>query len=140
MKIAALAAAVVGVGLALAGPSATLAQTAGGASDPAPEATKRLFVITYSAGPAWKPGQPFEQQGLTPHFYYWRDLFAAGDIFAAGPLGTQDGLVIFHAADQAAADRLIADDPAVAGGILVGVARPYSPPFLSPGPLVRTRP
>ena len=99
-----------------------------------------LFAITYRAGPSWKPGVPMEQQGLRDHFYYLRDLHARGTVLLAGPLGDDGGLVLVRARDQAEAERMMATDPAVVGGLFVGDVRPFVPRFASEQPFVAVPP
>ncbi len=108
------------------------------AAAPAPQeqpvATMRpLFAIVYRAGPAWKPGVPMKDQGLRDHFYYVKALHERGDIVYAGAMGPDGGLMLIHAADQAAADAIAANDPAVKMGIFTGEARRYTPRFVGAG-------
>lgn len=101
------------------------------ATAPAP-AAEPLFALILAPGPAWKAGRPFSEQGLRPHFDYWMALFRAGRIAAAGPVGSDGGLVLLRAADQAAADAILAADPAIAAGIFTGSVRRYAPPMVNP--------
>lgn len=98
-------------------------------------AAQPLFALILAPGPAWKPGRPFAEQGLRPHFDYWMALFRAGRIASAGPVGADSGLVLLRAADQAAADAILAADPAVVAGIFTGTVRPYAPPMVNAGAL-----
>lgn len=98
-------------------------------------AAQPLFALILAPGPAWKPGRPFAEQGLRPHFDYWMALFRAGRIASAGPVGTDSGLVLLRAADQAAADAILAADPAIVAGIFTGTVRPYAPPMVDAGVL-----
>jgi uncharacterized protein YciI len=123
VPIARLRALALGAALAFASPV-----TAQGDARPAvvPEAESLpLFAIVYRAGPNWTAGTPMSEQGLLEHFYYMRDLHQRGRIVLAGPLGDDGGLVILRAADQAEADRVISEDPAVTGGKFVGAATPF---------------
>lgn len=92
-----------------------------------------LFLILYRAGPAWEPGAPMAEQGLLEHFYYMRDLHQQGRILLAGPVGEDGGLVVLRAADQAEAERVIGDDPAVTAGKFVGTAAPFVARFAAAG-------
>ena len=94
-----------------------------------------LFALILAPGPAWKPGKPFAEQGLRPHFDYWMALFRAGRIASAGPVGSDSGLVLLRAPDQAAADAMLAADPAIAAGIFTGTVRRYAPPMVNPAVL-----
>ena len=115
--------------LSLAAPAAAQAETEKPAAT-AP-AAQPLFALILAPGPAWKPGRPFAEQGLRPHFDYWMALFRAGRIASAGPVGTDGGLVLLRAPDQAAADAILAADPAIVAGIFTGTVRPYAPPMVN---------
>lgn len=90
-----------------------------------------LFALFFAPGPMWKPGRPFAEQGLRPHFDYWMNLHRQGRIASAGAVGTDSGLVVLRAADQAAADAILAADPAIVSGIFTGTIRPYKPPMIN---------
>lgn len=96
-------------------------------------AARPLFAIIYRAGPAWKAGVPMKDQGLREHFLYVKSLHARGDVVYAGALGSNGGLMLIHAADQAGADAVIAADPAVRAGIFVAEARRFVPSFTGTG-------
>ncbi|HEY9551979.1 MAG TPA: YciI family protein [Allosphingosinicella sp.] len=102
--------------------------------------TRILFAITFRPGPAWKPGEPMKDQGLRDHGLYWNALYEKGQVFAAGRLGSEAGLALFHARDQAEAERILAEDPAIKAGIFLGEARPWVPRFLSDGRLTVSKP
>ena len=74
---------------------------------------------------------PTEAEGatLTQHVAYLEDLAARGVVMLAGRTQTADaetfGIVIFEAADDAAAERLMNDDPAVADGVMHAALFPY---------------
>jgi len=99
-------------------------------------ASKRgLYAVVFAAGPAWRRGKPFAEQGLRQHFDYWMALFKSGRVATAGPLGEDGGLVLLTASDQAEANLILAADPAIKAGIFTGSIRPYSPPMMNPGVL-----
>ena len=98
-----------------------------------------LFALALAPGRAWKPGRPFSEQGLRPHFDYWMALYRDGRIAAAGPVGTDSGLVLLRAPDQAAADAILTADPAIAAGIFIGTVRPYAPPMVNGAALPQPR-
>ena len=60
-----------------------------------------------------------EEAKVSAHFEYLKRLQAEGILVLAGPSlePPQIGLVIFRAVDRAQAERILADDPAVAGGV-----------------------
>ena len=99
-----------------------------------------LFAIIYRAGPRWKPGVPMEAQGLQGHFYYLSDLVKSGKVALAGPLGPDGGLVLLRATDQTAAERMMAADPAVTGGLFLGEVRGFLPRLASERPIQAIRP
>lgn len=115
------------------------AQPAGQPATTTP-AAQPLFALILAPGPAWKPGRPFAEQGLRPHFDYWMTLFRAGTIASAGPVGTDGGLVLLRAANQAAADAILAADPAIVAGIFTGTVRPYTPPMVNAEALAAPKP
>lgn len=61
------------------------------------------------------------------HFERFERLLAAGTIILVGPtLGAQNtGIAIFEAPDEAAARRLMDEDPVIAGGFARGELRPF---------------
>lgn len=107
---------------------------------PAATAARPLFAIVYRAGPAWKPGVPMKDQGLRDHFYYVKALHERGGIVYAGAMGPDGGLIILHATDQATAEAVIANDPAVKAGLFTGEARRYTPRFIGTGAATAANP
>ena len=128
--------------------AAILGMTAGAASGQAPQvqgqaeapapavAGQQLFAMIYSPGPRWRKGKPFRDQiAIREHLGYMKSLFAKGQIFSAGGMGSEHGLVLIYAGSQADADAILAADPMVQAGSFQGVIRPYSPTFKSDRPL-----
>jgi uncharacterized protein YciI len=125
--------------IAALGAAALLAATPASAQTSPPAAGSTVyFLIVYSAGPAWKAGQPLAAQGLAPHGAYMRKLFSEGVVVAAGP--TTDpaggGLAIVRAKDMAEAKALLAADPAVQAGIMKAELRDWRPLFAAKTPLL----
>lgn len=104
------------------------------------QATRPMFAIVYRAGPAWKPGVPMKDQGLRDHFHYVKALHERGDVVYAGAMGPDGGLMILHAADQAAAEAIAVNDPAVKTGIFLADVRQYTPRFVGTGAATAARP
>lgn len=106
-----------------------------------PAADKKiLFALVYRPGPNWQPGKPFREQiAIKEHYAYVKALFASGQIFSGGGLGTENGLILFHARDQAEAEAILAGDPMVQAGGFAGDVWPYTPRFLSDGRLTVTK-
>jgi len=63
-----------------------------------------------------------EADALSAHWAYLQGLLAEGTLVLAGPtLGTTNtGIAIFDAPDRAAAEAVMAGDPAIAGGVVLG--------------------
>lgn len=98
--------------------------------------TPALYLIQYSAGPAWRVGDPMEAQALGPHVAYMRQLQAEGSLFAAGPyLNAEGGMAMIVAANDEAADAILAADPAVQAGVFVAELRRWRPVFRGDGAL-----
>src|SRR3954469_21381156 len=68
-----------------------------------------------------------ERQGWSGHFERFERLLADGVIVLVGPtLGeTNTGIAIFEAPDEASAQRLMDEDPVIAGGYARGELRPF---------------
>jgi uncharacterized protein YciI len=68
-----------------------------------------------------------EQRLFDEHFRHLARLTAGGTLVLAGPtLGpVNTGIVIFEAPDEAAARRVMEQDPVIAGGIARGELRPF---------------
>lgn len=107
----------------------TQAPAAAEAAQPAD--ASQLYALILGPGPAWKPGKPFEEQGLKTHFHYWMELFRAGRIATAGPLDSDSGLILLFAGDRAEAEAVLGADPAIEAGIFEGTVRRYVPPMVN---------
>ena len=102
--------------------------------------TRALYLIQYSAGPAWRAGAPMQDQALGPHVAYMRQLQAEGALFAAGPfLDAEGGMAIVLAGDDAAARAILEADPAIETGVFTAVLRSWRPAFQTEQPLPRAR-
>ena len=96
-------------------------------------AEETIYVIVLSPGPQWKMGRPLSEQGLGPHAAYMKRLLDEGRLYAGGPLSdTEGGLVLVRAPDLAAAQAIVAEDPAVTGGLFTGEVHVWHPKFRSP--------
>lgn len=67
-----------------------------------------------------------EQKMFAGHFAYLQDLTRRGVVIVAGPCTDMigPGIVIFEAPDEAAARRIMLDDPGVAGGVFTAQLHP----------------
>ena len=89
-----------------------------------------LFALLYRPGPHWVHGEPLDHQPLAAHLAYMEELSWAGRIALAGPfLDAAAGLAVLRAADAEAAAAVLANDPAVRDGVLVGEVRTWLPLF-----------
>lgn len=82
----------------------------------------RLEMLT--EGPTSEEGEI-----MSAHFRHLKQLTDAGVVILAGPTLVTDernfGVVIFRADDEAAAQQLMASDPAVAGGVMSALLFPF---------------
>lgn len=77
------------------------------------------IAVLYEPGPNWVQGLPLSQQPLRPHLDYLLAVHEQGRLIMGGPFADgSGGLVILLVKDMAEARQLVADDPAVGGGIL----------------------
>ncbi len=70
---------------------------------------------------------PEEEAVWSVHFDRFQRLLAEGTIILVGPtLGAHNtGIAIFEAPDEAAARRIMEEDPVIAGGFARGELRPF---------------
>lgn len=70
-----------------------------------------------------------EMTALGGHFAYLQNLVAEGTVILFGRTQNNDektmGLAIYEAADDAAAQRILDNDPAVVHGVFTGEVFPY---------------
>jgi uncharacterized protein YciI len=68
-----------------------------------------------------------EREVWSTHFQRLQRLLAEGTLILAGPtLGSiNTGIAVIDAPDEAAARRLMEEDPAIASGIATGELRPF---------------
>jgi len=76
------------------------------------------------------PFEPTEEESriVSAHYEYLKQLRADGRLVLAGPSalpGDTLGLGIFDQDDRAEVEAIVADDPAVTGGIMTAEIRPY---------------
>jgi uncharacterized protein YciI len=119
--------------------TAALTLTAAPALAQAPKAAPpTYYLFVYSAGPAWKTGQPMSVQGLGPHGAYMTKLFKEGVVLAGGPTTDPEGggLALVKARDMAEAKALLAADPAINAGIMTAQVRNWRPVMATKDPLL----
>ncbi len=93
-------------------------------------AKQRLYVVVHGHGPKWDKDKPVNRQpGIQDHARYMVKLFDAGKLKHGGPfLDGTGGMAVFLAPDDAAAQKVVADDPAIKSGIMKStMLRPWHP-------------
>ena len=86
-----------------------------------------IYWIEYQRGPGWLPGQPAPQPALQDHQVYLQRLMEAKTLLFAGLFRDEagGGIAVLDLTDEAAARRIMADDPGVQAGILTARLRPW---------------
>ncbi len=85
-----------------------------------------VFAIVFSPGPAWVTGENWHGQELGAHGDYQHALWARGTLLRGGPFGdATGGMSVIDVADQGAAERIAAEDPAVISGVFLAEVRPW---------------
>jgi ketosteroid isomerase-like protein/uncharacterized protein YciI len=83
----------------------------------------KTYAFVYAPGPQWLAGRPVAEQNLGPHRAYIAELFARGQVLFGGAFlddaGGEFGVVRAQSRDEASA--LLAADPAITEGVLIGV-------------------
>jgi ketosteroid isomerase-like protein/uncharacterized protein YciI len=93
-----------------------------------PATADALFALLYRKGPRWVQGEPLERQPLAAHQAYLEELAWAGRVAFAGPfLDAGAGLAVLRVPDAEEAAAVLADDPAVRDGVLVGQVSRWLP-------------
>lgn len=114
---------------------AALVALAACASSAAEEGVE-IFVVIYAPGPSWVEGRPMREQDLRDHGVYIGRLRDEGRLFAGGGWVDADGgMALFLAGDRAAAEAMLAADPAVLSGVFVATLQHWRPRFRTQGPL-----
>ncbi len=92
---------------------------------------RAVWWINYQRGPAWPAGQPAPKQALEDHQMYLERLMQTGKLLMAG-LFRDDaggGIAVLDTSDEAAARRMMEEDPAVLSGLLAATLRPWQMVF-----------
>lgn len=109
------------------------------AAAPAPPPLRHYVIVLrlvprLHADAAWTAA---DNATLTAHFQRLQQATAAGHVLLAGrttePGDRTFGLVVFAAADDAAAHAFLAGDPCVAGGLMTGEVYPFHPALVRAG-------
>jgi uncharacterized protein YciI len=92
----------------------------------APSSEKTTFLVIYRPGPGWLQGKPVSEQPLKGHGPYLLSLFEKGFLKFAGPFGDdKGGALVLEVANEAEAQALVADDPAVKSGVFLHELHPW---------------
>ncbi len=94
------------------------------------EAGQYLYRIQPTRPEMLTEGPSEEEAALvSKHFTYLQELTKAGSMILAGRTQNVDpssfGIVIFRAESETAAERILQEDPAVAGGVFRGELFPF---------------
>ncbi len=84
-------------------------------------------TITYSTGPQWLPNTPLLEQSrhalraLASHRTFLARLMDNGKLILGGPYtdGT-GGMALLEVKDKDEAEKILAEDPAIASGVFIG--------------------
>jgi uncharacterized protein YciI len=88
--------------------------------------TKATYLVIYRPGPAWLRGKSVIEQPLKEHGKYMLSLYIKGSMKLAGPLtDNAGGAVLLDVSDEAEAQTIVANDPAVRSGIFVYELHPW---------------
>lgn len=90
------------------------------ARGPAKDPSKQTYLVVYKPGPKFLTGKPMSEQPLTEHFKYMVSLYSSGVMRFAGPFAKDaGGAVVFEAATEDEALKVVRNDPAVADQFFV---------------------
>jgi len=88
--------------------------------------SKATYLVIYRPGPAWVKGKSVMEQPLKDHGKYMLSLYIKGSMKLAGPLtDNAGGAVLLDVSNQAEAQTILANDPAVQSGIFVYEMHPW---------------
>ncbi len=111
--------------LVLVSATASAEQAQPNASDD-PTVRDHVFLVVLKPGPAWLEGKPVSEQPLSEHGRYVLQRYAEGLIQEAGPFTDNSGGAVIYRADSVEdVEALLAEDPAIADGVLVPRVHPW---------------
>jgi uncharacterized protein YciI len=84
------------------------------------------FLIIHKPGPAWVKGKGFQEQKLMDHGSYMHKLYQEGILLEGGPfLDQTGGMAIIKVEDEAHAEKIIRQDPAIIEGVFTAELHPW---------------
>lgn len=87
---------------------------------------KNYYLIIHKPGPAWIEGKGFQEQKLMDHGAYIHNLYQQGIVIEGGPfLDHTGGMAIIRVEDQAHAEEIIHQDPAIIEGVFTAELHPW---------------
>ena len=96
---------------------------------PQPKSQWLYYLKPTRLGMVTEGATPEERETVSRHFAYLKDLTEKGVTILMGRTQNNDentfGIVIFEAEDEAAARQIMANDPAVLGGVMRATLYPY---------------
>ena len=97
-----------------------------------PEQPKPQFIYVLKPtrlGMLTEGSKPEERDTVSRHFAYFKDLTEKGVMILMGRTQNNDestfGIAVFEAEDESAAQKIMAQDPAVLGGVMTATLYPY---------------
>lgn len=94
---------------------------------------RQIFAVHFRPGPAWVDDKASAEQLLGAHDAYWADLVESGRaVFEYVSFESKGGAAFFFAADEATAQLILADDPAITSGLVVAETGPWRTRSQSP--------
>lgn len=96
---------------------------------PQPKSQWLYYLEPARLGMVTEGATPEESETVSRHFLYLKDLTEKGVMILMGRTQNNDentfGIAIFEAEDEAAARQIMANDPAVLGGVMRATLYPY---------------
>jgi uncharacterized protein len=112
--------------LSFAGAAALLMRPFGARGAETEPGTPGLYLAIYRPGPAWIQGRPTASQPLREHGRYILDLHQKNKLRLAGGFPLDGGAAAFEADSDAAAQAVVAADPAVIAGVMECTVRRWN--------------
>ena len=80
--------------------------------------TQHYFIELHGTRDGWPDNMtPAEQQVMTEHYLYLRDLAVKGKVLMAGPVFGNFGMIVLAVYSEAEAKEIMAQEPSVTKGV-----------------------